>query len=210
MLAYVNREALRRTIQSGQAWFYSRSRRRLWRKGEDSGNTLRVVEVREDCDGDAFLYLVLPVGPTCHTGRESCFYRRRGNMPAGELAPTGEGEDLPGTILDLLACRINQRLRQAGSCGRGSYVAELAGRGEEAVWRKIQEESLEFILAAGRACWVAGNQEGESEPAADKSEVISEAADLLFHLCLSLQLRGIHPEAVLTELGRRYFSPPSP
>ena len=75
-LAYMNEESLRRTRESGQVWFYSRSRRELWHKGATSGNTQRILEIRYDCDGDTLLLLVEPCGPACHTGQQSCFYRR--------------------------------------------------------------------------------------------------------------------------------------
>lgn len=87
MVGYMNREALVRTIETGHVWFWSRSRQQFWRKGETSGNTLATVEVLVDCDGDAILVRARPVGPTCHTGARSCFYRRLGG--AGETAPAG-------------------------------------------------------------------------------------------------------------------------
>jgi phosphoribosyl-ATP pyrophosphohydrolase/phosphoribosyl-AMP cyclohydrolase len=120
MLAYADEEALRRTRESGQAWFWSRSRRQYWRKGETSGNVLEVEELREDCDGDAVLLRVRPAGPACHTGSRSCF------------APW-----LWRTVVE----RAKER-------PPGSYVAGLVGQGAGACGRKVAEEGLEVALAA--------------------------------------------------------------
>ena len=119
MLAYVDDEALRRTRESGQVWFWSRSRQVYWRKGETSGNTLALEEIREDCDGDAVLLRVRPAGPTCHTGAESCF------------APW-----LWRTVAD----RAKER-------PQGSYVARLLDDGPAAAARKVGEEGVEAALA---------------------------------------------------------------
>jgi phosphoribosyl-ATP pyrophosphohydrolase/phosphoribosyl-AMP cyclohydrolase len=119
MLAYADEEALRRTRESGEAWFWSRSREELWRKGETSGNTLAVEEIRDDCDGDALLYRVRPAGPTCHTGAESCF------------APW---------LWRVVAERASTR-------PEGSYVAGLLAEGAAAAARKVGEEGVEAALA---------------------------------------------------------------
>jgi phosphoribosyl-AMP cyclohydrolase / phosphoribosyl-ATP pyrophosphohydrolase len=119
MLAWMDDEALHRTRETGEAWFWSRSRERLWRKGEASGNTLAVEELREDCDGDAVLLRVRPAGPTCHTGSRSCF------------APW-------------LWRRVAERVRERPD---GSYVARLAAEGPAAAARKVGEEGVEAALA---------------------------------------------------------------
>ena len=119
MLAWMDEEALSRTRESGEAWFWSRSRRRLWRKGETSGNTLAVVELRDDCDGDAILLRVRPAGPVCHTGSESCF------------APW-------------LWRRVAERAQERPE---GSYVARLLDAGVVACARKVGEEGVEAALA---------------------------------------------------------------
>src|SRR3712207_4068064 len=101
-LAYANREAIEKTLSSGEAHYYSRSRSELWRKGATSGNTQRVVEVRLDCDGDALLYMVVPRGPACHTGQKSCFFTTLSGEEAG-IAP-GDHKEVPfGTIVERLA-----------------------------------------------------------------------------------------------------------
>jgi phosphoribosyl-AMP cyclohydrolase / phosphoribosyl-ATP pyrophosphohydrolase len=119
MLAYVDDEALRRTRATGEAWFWSRSRARYWRKGETSGSTLAVEEIRDDCDGDAILLRVRPAGPVCHTGAESCF------------APW-------------LWRRVAERAKERPE---GSYVARLLGEGAVAAARKVGEEGVEAALA---------------------------------------------------------------
>jgi phosphoribosyl-AMP cyclohydrolase / phosphoribosyl-ATP pyrophosphohydrolase len=119
MLAWMDEEALRRTRETGEAWFWSRSRREFWHKGETSGNTLAVEEIREDCDGDAILLRVRPNGPACHTGSRSCF------------APW-------------LWRRVADRARERP---KGSYVTELLDAGTATVARKVGEEGLEAALA---------------------------------------------------------------
>lgn len=119
MLAWMDDEALRRTRETGEAWFWSRSRRELWHKGETSGNTLAVEEIREDCDGDAVLLRVRPAGPACHTGSRSCF------------APW-------------LWRRVSERAKERPE---GSYVAGLLAAGPAAVARKVGEEGVEAALA---------------------------------------------------------------
>src|SRR5262245_66680073 len=119
MLAYMDEEALRRTRESGEAWFWSRSREELWHKGETSGNTLAVIELRDDCDGDAILLRVRPAGPVCHTGSLSCF------------APW-------------LWRRVAERARTRPE---GSYVARLLDEGPAACARKVGEEGVEVALA---------------------------------------------------------------
>jgi len=120
MLAYADEEALRRTRETGEAWFWSRSRRELWHKGATSGNTLVLVELRDDCDGDALLYRVRPNGPTCHTGAESCF------------APW-------------LWRAVRQRQLERPE---GSYVVQLLDEGPRAAAQKVGEEGVEVALAA--------------------------------------------------------------
>jgi phosphoribosyl-AMP cyclohydrolase / phosphoribosyl-ATP pyrophosphohydrolase len=119
MLAWMDDEALRRTRESGEAWFWSRSRRELWHKGETSGNTLAVEEIREDCDGDAILLRVRPAGPACHTGSRSCF------------APW-------------LWRRVAERAKERP---KGSYVAKLLDSGTATIARKVGEEGVEAALA---------------------------------------------------------------
>jgi phosphoribosyl-AMP cyclohydrolase / phosphoribosyl-ATP pyrophosphohydrolase len=125
MLAYVDTEAMEATVRTGLAHFHSRSRGRLWQKGETSGNVLHVVEIRADCDSDALLYLAHPAGPTCHTGAVSCF---------------GDGAPLLPDLADVIAQR-------AESGEDGSYVAGLLAAARERAQRKVGEEAVEVLLA---------------------------------------------------------------
>jgi phosphoribosyl-AMP cyclohydrolase / phosphoribosyl-ATP pyrophosphohydrolase len=160
MLAWMDDEAERRTRATGQAWFWSRSREEYWQKGATSGNTLAVVELRDDCDGDALLVRVTPAGPACHTGSLSCF------------APA-----LWRTIAE-----------RAGERPEGSYTASLLAEGMPAVARKVGEEAVEVVTAA-----LAESDE----------RVVSEAADLVYHLYVLLAARGLDVAAVEDELAAR-------
>jgi phosphoribosyl-AMP cyclohydrolase / phosphoribosyl-ATP pyrophosphohydrolase len=167
-LAHANPEALQRTLESGEAHYYSRSRGELWRKGASSGNIQRVVEVRVDCDGDALLYRVLPRGPACHTGEESCFFTP---LTCEGVSTAESGEVTFGEIVDRLADTIAQRHREMPA---GSYTAELLGGGTERAAQKVGEEAVEVVVAALR-------DEGLAE----------EAADLIYHLFVLLEERGV-------------------
>jgi phosphoribosyl-AMP cyclohydrolase / phosphoribosyl-ATP pyrophosphohydrolase len=130
-LAYVNDEALRRTRETGEMWFWSRSRQELWHKGETSGNVQRLKALRYDCDDDAYLALVEPAGPACHTGRRTCFYR-------------GEMEPLPVEAMPALERTIRER---AGASPADSYTARLLADPAE-IGEKVQEEAEEVARAA--------------------------------------------------------------
>jgi phosphoribosyl-ATP pyrophosphohydrolase/phosphoribosyl-AMP cyclohydrolase len=180
MVAYANREALERTATTGQAHYYSRSRAALWRKGESSGHAQAVREIRLDCDGDAVLYRVSQTGPACHTGTRTCFSTLVGTdgVPAAV-------ED-PGTHpLARLAATI---ARRAAARPAGSYTVHLLDRGIPAVSQKVGEEAVEVVVAA--------TTEGPERLA-------SEAADLLYHLLVLLQARGVPLDAVWGELEGR-------
>ena len=165
-LAYANREAIEKTLESGEAHYYSRSREELWRKGATSGNTQRVVEVKVDCDGDALLYRVLPSGPACHTGEESCFF----TTLSGEGIETNGDVDL-GTMVAGLAATIARRRREMPE---GSYTAKLLGGGTERVAQKVGEEAVEVVVAALR-----------------DERLAEEAADLIYHLLVLLEERSV-------------------
>lgn len=179
MVAFMNADALRLTIETGFAHFWSRARGRLWKKGEESGHVLRVVEVRFDCDEDAVLVRADPAGPTCHTGRPSCFFR----TPDGTEAPPPEGA--PSAIVDRVFAVIEQRRCEPG---RRSYVRHLLEGGAAAVGAKIREEAGELARAI----------DAESD-----ERVVAEAADAIFHLLVGLGLRGVAPARVWAELSRR-------
>lgn len=176
MLAYMNRDALRKTIETGQAYFYSRSRRSLWHKGATSGNTQRVETLRLDCDRDTLLLTVDPAGPACHTGAVSCF----NNRPARKLrSAVGPG------ILDAVYQVILERRRRPAP---GSYVAALLAKGPDAVLKKISEEAGEVILGAKNR---------------KKREIVWEVADLWFHTLVLLAQSGVDAGDIYAELARR-------
>jgi phosphoribosyl-AMP cyclohydrolase / phosphoribosyl-ATP pyrophosphohydrolase len=178
MVGYVNREALERTLATGHAWFFSRSRQRLWEKGEVSGHYLDLKAIRVDCDADALLYLCEPHGPTCHTDAPSCFFNTLNDVPAGETS---------GEAAATLFETIKQRQTQADP--GSSYVARLLHEGVDRVAQKIGEEATEVVIAAKNA---------------DRGELAHEIADLWFHTFVLLAQQGMSPEDVWAELrGRR-------
>ena len=203
MLAYMNQEALRLTQETGDAWFWSRSRRELWHKGATSSNYQRVVDLTLDCDGDAILVKVNPAGPACHTGAVSCFFEEvpavsgipplpnpppRGGREL-EAAPTG-GEGGPGTettaaILDELSVVLAQRHTEMPE---GSYTAGLFQQGIDRIAKKVGEESAETIIAAKNG---------------SHDEIVWEVADLMFHALVLLEASGVPASDVWQELARR-------
>jgi phosphoribosyl-ATP pyrophosphohydrolase/phosphoribosyl-AMP cyclohydrolase len=174
MLGYLSPEALRATLERGRVVFYSRSRQCLWEKGETSGHTLNVQAVRLDCDGDTLLISALPAGPVCHTGSATCF---------------GEG---PFTLAEPLAFLAElQQIIDARLTERpeDSYTARLHARGVRRMAQKVGEEGVEVALAA------AGGSD---------AELISECADLLFHVMLVLRSRSLGLDGVIRELKARH------
>ncbi|MFZ5624617.1 MAG: bifunctional phosphoribosyl-AMP cyclohydrolase/phosphoribosyl-ATP diphosphatase HisIE [Gemmatimonadota bacterium] len=184
MLAWANREALERTRATGDAHYFSRSRHALWKKGETSGYTQRVAEIRVDCDADTVLYRVHQTGPACHEGTVTCF--SRAVTPAGDVAAAPD--DPPGpaaAVLDRLAAVI---ARRAAERPQGSYTVRLLEQGVGKVAQKVGEEATEVVVAAT-------TESG--------GRLASEAADLLYHLLVLLEARGVALGAVWQELERR-------
>jgi phosphoribosyl-ATP pyrophosphohydrolase/phosphoribosyl-AMP cyclohydrolase len=184
MLAWANRDALAATVASGEAHFWSRSRKASWRKGETSGNTLAVRDVRIDCDGDVVLYLCDPAGPSCHTGATSCFYRRVGDD--GALVEDDAPPDPPALVVARVADVIAKRRRERPE---KSYVVSLLDAGMPKINGKIAEESRELTEALL-----------ETDPA----HTAHEAADLIFHTLVGLEAAGVPIDAVFAELRRRF------
>ena len=180
MLAWADRAALEATLSTGHAHYWSRSRQALWKKGESSGHIQQVAEVRLDCDADAILYRVTQTGPACHTNRPTCFFRRI--TPDGQLA---DGDDDGGHLLTRLARMIADR---HATRPPESYTATLFERGIPKIAQKVGEEGVETVIAALA-------ESGE--------RLASEAADLLFHLLVLLQARGVPFERVLAALSHR-------
>ena len=175
MLAWMNQEAFERTRTTGETWFWSRSRQTLWHKGETSGHTQRVVDVRVDCDADAVLVQVIADGPACHTGAPSCFFR----SPSGEPL----GLDLP-----VLAGLENVIAERAAQRPDGSYTASLLQHGAEAAGAKVTEEAEEVVRAA-------------REETDDR--VAEEVADLLYHVLVLMRARRVPLTRALEVLRQR-------
>jgi phosphoribosyl-ATP pyrophosphohydrolase/phosphoribosyl-AMP cyclohydrolase len=176
-LAYANEESLRLSVESGEVHFFSRSREKIWRKGEESGHVLKLRQLRLDCDGDAIVALVEPTGPACHTGERSCFYR--------ELDDGAEPQPTPSEALAVLQRTLRSR---AAERPQGSYTVELLDD-PELIGEKVEEEAEEVVRAARE----------ESD-----ERVTEEAADLLYHLSVLLVAREVSQAAVMEVLnGRR-------
>ncbi len=180
-LAYVSRESLARMRELGETVFYSRSRRTLWHKGETSGSTQRVVGMLADCDRDAILVRVIPRGPACHTGADSCFYEPIGGF---EPAPPDSIGSILVDLEQLIARRAEER-------PEGSYTARLFEQGRKRIMQKVGEEGVETALAG-----LGGSRE----------EFICEASDLLFHILVALREVGVSTQDLARELRKRRLS----
>ena len=187
LLAYANRKALELTLETGEMHFFSRSRDEIWRKGETSGATMAVRQLRYDCDGDAVLAIVAPAGPACHTGERTCFYREVG----GAAAPDKDAPPAPGephrVVHEALPALERTLASRAAERPEGSYTVELLDN-PTLVGEKVQEEAEEVVRAA---------REETDE------RVAEEAADVLYHLAVLLAARGVPQSAVFEELNRR-------
>jgi phosphoribosyl-ATP pyrophosphohydrolase/phosphoribosyl-AMP cyclohydrolase len=187
-LAYANAESLRLTVETGELHFYSRSREEIWRKGETSGNVLKLHQLRYDCDGDALVALVDPTGPACHTGERSCFYRELGGSAATEVdAPAAPGE--PSPVVHEALATLERTLRsRVAERPEGSYTVQLLDD-PKLIGEKVEEEAEEVVRAARE----------ESD-----ERVAEEAADLLYHLSVLLAAREVPQSAAMEVLnGRR-------
>lgn len=174
-VAYMNRESLEITMKEGNTCFYSRSRQELWRKGETSGNTQKVVTIKSDCDNDALVIEVIKKGPACHTGAESCFFN---------LEYVGEGTTPFSyqALYDMIEGRKTEPKE-------GSYTTYLFDKGMEKILKKVGEESTEVIIAAAKN---------------DKEETVYEVADLLYHLMVMMVEEGIELKDVMAQLASRH------
>lgn len=194
MVGYMNRESLERTLATGLTWFYSRSRQRLWQKGETSGHVQRVKSVKADCDLDALLVEVEQVGPgACHTGHKSCFHHivagegERGERDGGEApSPAFDPREVYGDpIVRELYGVIESRKENPV---QGSYTSYLFEKGLDKILKKVGEESTEVLIAAKNG---------------DRDEFVAESADLIYHLLVAMVEVGVHPDAVWAELAKR-------
>jgi phosphoribosyl-ATP pyrophosphohydrolase/phosphoribosyl-AMP cyclohydrolase len=183
-LAYMNAESLRRTVETKETWFFSRSRASLWHKGETSGHTQRVMDILVDCDNDALTILVEPAGPACHTGEQSCFHHEL--QEAGRSGELADRRSDLGAVLNELYALIETRERDRPE---GSYTTYLFDQGLDKILKKVGEESSETIIAAKNE---------------DAQVLAAEMSDLLYHLLVLMVARGVSLEQVRDELvGRR-------
>jgi phosphoribosyl-ATP pyrophosphohydrolase/phosphoribosyl-AMP cyclohydrolase len=186
-LAYMNRESLERTLADRETWFWSRSRSSLWHKGETSGNRQRVVAISLDCDYDALRVLVVPAGPACHSGAQSCFHNELQEASTEAWAGTGPESskaDL-GEELSRLHALIESRNRERPE---GSYTTYLFDQGLDKILKKVGEECAETIIAAKND---------------DRQALVNESADLLYHLLVLFVQRGLTLDEVRHELLSR-------
>ncbi len=179
MLGYMNREAVRMTLDTGKVTFYSRSKQRLWMKGEESGNVLHMIRIQKDCDNDALLVEADPVGPTCHTGNTSCFHEYTYDVPpesksSGSLA-----------FLDDLEHLLYERKQKMPE---GSYTSKMFHKGRDKLAQKVGEEAIETVIGVKNS----------------RVEFTYEASDLLFHLMMLLVGENMKLEDLVQELQKRH------
>ena len=179
MLGYMSPGSIKRTLEGGDVWFYSRSRSDLWHKGEVSGNYMKIRSASMDCDGDTLLLQVEPEGPICHTGNRTCFFTAVDDLPNFESAETGPG------ILEELFATIQDRKSERPE---GSYTAQLLDAGVDRISQKVIEEAGELAIAGVKG---------------DRSAIASEAADVLYHTLVLLAASGARPEDVWDVLRKR-------
>jgi phosphoribosyl-ATP pyrophosphohydrolase/phosphoribosyl-AMP cyclohydrolase len=179
MLAYMNEESIKKSIETGETWFYSRSRRELWHKGATSGNTQRIVDMRYDCDSDAILVLVEPAGPACHTGSYSCFSKR---INEESLHSSANRFAIINELEKIIAEREAER-------PEGAYTTYLFEKGVDKILKKVGEEAAEVIIAAKNR---------------NPEELKWEVADLLYHLLVLLREQKLPLDAVLDVLNERH------
>lgn len=201
MLAYMNAESLARTLQTGETWFWSRSRESLWHKGASSGNRQRVVELRLDCDGDSVIVRVEPAGPACHTGERSCFFQPLAGAPLEPAPPRAPEPQL--SVVDMSSMELGIllhdlftfiKLREAERPEK-SYTSYLFNSGLDKILKKVGEEATETIIAAKNG---------------SPRELTNEMADLLYHLLVLMVDRGLGLHDVCRELAARAGRPANP
>jgi phosphoribosyl-ATP pyrophosphohydrolase/phosphoribosyl-AMP cyclohydrolase len=179
MVAFMNNEALQKTLATKSVHFWSRSRQKLWEKGETSGNKLTLKDLFVDCDGDALLVKAEPIGPTCHTGEKACFFSRFDQ-------PGTKTSEAWGGILERLYQTIQERKRHPSN---ESYTSKLLQSGVDRILKKVVEEAGEVALAG---------------KGGKKDEIVYETADLLFHTLVALGYHDVTPQEVYQELAARF------
>ncbi|WP_339261268.1 bifunctional phosphoribosyl-AMP cyclohydrolase/phosphoribosyl-ATP diphosphatase HisIE [Paenibacillus sp. FSL R5-0749] len=200
MMAYMNRESLKLSLESGETWFWSRSRQELWHKGATSGNVQTITSLKYDCDGDTLLVEVKPNGPACHTGAVTCFHNEIIGLPekSTDKAPDKAGEASASAnsdsesrfeVLAELESVIAERERERPE---GAYTTYLFDKGVDKILKKIGEEASETIIAAKNK---------------DNDELRLEVSDLMYHLLVLLQERKLPLDDIMSELSRRHERP---
>ena len=187
MLAYMNKESLQKTVETGVTWFYSRSRRGLWQKGETSGHVQKVQDIYYDCDADTLLVKVEQTGAACHEGTLSCFSRKLGEGIQGEklVEPsTVYGESLSGVLHELYHIINDRKINPK----EGSYTTYLFEKGQDKILKKVGEEAAETIIDSKNN---------------DKNELISEMSDLWYHCLVLLANHDVTPSELMAELQKR-------
>jgi phosphoribosyl-ATP pyrophosphohydrolase/phosphoribosyl-AMP cyclohydrolase len=183
MLGYMNRDAIAKTLDTRLVHFWSRSRQRLWQKGETSGHTLRVKDLYIDCDRDTILVKAEPLGPTCHTGAQSCFFSR---LDGVETVNQGQPQESSGAILEaVLRTILDRRVHPQA----GSYTSKLFDGGHDKILKKVAEEAGEVLLAS---------------KGGKKEEIVYEVADLFFHTLMVLGYHDVPLRDIYKELGKRF------
>ncbi len=185
MLAYMNKESLKKSLSTGTTWFWSRTKKKLWNKGETSGNIQKIKEIKYDCDGDALLISVEQIGNACHTGMRSCFYRTLENIDNNLDFKKYFKENSKQNILDELYGVIESRIKNKVS---DSYTYSLHKKGLDEIIKKFGEESMEVILSSKHQ---------------EKQDMVSEIADLVYHLLVLMVERKITLGKVFDELKDR-------
>jgi phosphoribosyl-ATP pyrophosphohydrolase/phosphoribosyl-AMP cyclohydrolase len=184
MVAYMNREALELSLSTGFAHYFSRTKGRLWKKGESSGHVQKIVEATLDCDEDTLLLKVEQSGVACHTGRKSCFFN---SLQGGEEKPIEKDMSGVYSVIDQLYHTILERKREGDSST--SYTAKLLEGGSNKILKKVFEEAGEFSLAVKDR---------------DEAEIIYEATDLLYHVLVALASVDVDPDKIRREIKRRF------
>ncbi|MGB2552196.1 bifunctional phosphoribosyl-AMP cyclohydrolase/phosphoribosyl-ATP diphosphatase HisIE [Campylobacter sp. MOP51] len=231
MLAYMNEEALNLSVQTGFAHYFSRTKNRIWKKGEESGNIQKIESMYLDCDNDTLLMKVKQFGGVaCHTGAKSCFFKEFELKDQANFCLQGEFKEAKNLNSDSsLSTKPNYDIideiyhtileRKLNADAKNSYVASLFAKGENAILKKVGEEATEFVMACkdvskykdgGKILSSQPNENQKIEQnlleemlEKSKNDMIYEAADLCFHSLVALALHGIHPERVKAELARR-------
>ncbi|MEC0307342.1 bifunctional phosphoribosyl-AMP cyclohydrolase/phosphoribosyl-ATP diphosphatase HisIE [Paenibacillus lautus] len=191
MMAYMNRESLRLTLESGETWFWSRSREELWHKGATSGNVQTVVSMTYDCDGDTLLLQVDPKGPACHTGQTTCFHNEitvQGQKSGSGSNPAAAESGRFAVLAELEEVIAQREVERP----EGAYTTYLFDKGVDKILKKVGEEASETIIAAKNK---------------DNAELKLEISDLIYHLLVLLQERKLPLDEIMDELSRRHERP---